>query len=286
MDGVSGNELLFDTEIVVFDLETTGLSQRFGDEIVEIGAVKARGARVVGEFQTLVNPRRPVSPGASAVNGITDDMLSGAPLITEALPAFLDFIGQLPLVAHNAMFDIGFVAWKIAELNMPKARNPVFDTVRMARALHPGLPGGYSLASMVSHFGLEAGQTHRASGDTMATWQLFRALLEPVAAAPNPPLTLRRALSLQGGSMQWPRVGFEDIVFAPSSAAENILARAIEGKSTVAIAYKSSGNFLSERNIKPIKLFRSCGRTYVTADCLLRNEQRIFRLDRITHIKE
>jgi len=101
-----------DTTIVVFDLETTGFSPRSGDEIVEIGAIKVHGNEVISEFHSMINPLRPISDGASAVNGITHYMVQDAPLIEEILPDFVEFIDDAPLVAHNANFDLPFLAWK------------------------------------------------------------------------------------------------------------------------------------------------------------------------------
>src|SRR5664279_3363886 len=108
---VSFDELgtaLREVTFVVVDLETTGGSPQ-SSAITEIGAVKTRGGEVLGEFQTLVDPGGPIPPFIVALTGITDAMLIAAPRIEQVLPAFLEFLGDAVLVAHNAPFDVGFL---------------------------------------------------------------------------------------------------------------------------------------------------------------------------------
>lgn len=103
-------------DFVAFDLETTGL-EAGRDRIAEIGAVRFERRGVVGRFSTLVNPGIPMPKEASAVNGITDDMLAGAPGIDQALDDFLRFAEGAILVAHNAPFDCGFVNSELGRLD-------------------------------------------------------------------------------------------------------------------------------------------------------------------------
>ena len=95
-------------DYVVFDLETTGIYQE-RDAIIEISAVKVSGGKIVGEYSTLVNPKRHIPAPATAVNGITDEMVAEAPEIGEAIRGFLEFIGNSILVGHNIhTFDMNF----------------------------------------------------------------------------------------------------------------------------------------------------------------------------------
>ena len=97
-------------DYVVFDLETTGTNVH-EDSIIEISALKAEGGIVTDTFSTLVNPQCPIPYYATQVNGITDEMVAEAPLLKEALPEFLDFIGDSVLVGHNIhTFDLRFLA--------------------------------------------------------------------------------------------------------------------------------------------------------------------------------
>jgi len=101
-------------DYVVFDLETTGINQQT-DDIIEISAIKVQGHEITEEFSTLVNPGRRIPKAATAVNGITDEMVADAPDIEAAMEAFLNFIGYAVLVGHNIhTFDTNFVydaAW-------------------------------------------------------------------------------------------------------------------------------------------------------------------------------
>ena len=99
----------FADEIVCFDIETTGLNKKY-EVIIEIGAVVLKNGEITDRFNTFVSPGRILSPEIIRLTGITDEMLEGAPSQEEALRAFLAFAGDRPLAAHNADFDMGFIA--------------------------------------------------------------------------------------------------------------------------------------------------------------------------------
>lgn len=148
---------------VVFDLETTGLN-RAKDKIIEIAAIKFDDSGNEAErFTTLINPEISIPPAASAINHITDDMVRSAPLIWEdsALPAFLAFVGDLPLIAHNAEFDIAFLRAAIGDMFV--ARISYGDSLAMCRKAY-SLPG-YRLEDVATHLGFGVAQSHRAMGD-------------------------------------------------------------------------------------------------------------------------
>jgi len=268
--------------VIVFDLETTGFSPRAGDEIVEIGAVKTFAGEIAETFHSMVNPVRPISPGASEVNGITNDMVADAPLIEHVLPGFLDFVGENPLVAHNAAFDLSFVAWKAAEMGLPARTNLVFDTMLLSRRLHPEFYN-HKLESVISQLGIRETAEHRAVSDAVSTFAVFRKLLEPYVG--NGGLTVGRALKLQGGSAPWPFFHPAEVDPGPETEIEAAIRLAIEQNKTIVIEYQSlSSPHPTAREIRPIHLARRPGRSYVVAYCMLRNEQRIFRVDRIVRI--
>ena len=101
-------DIPFNGEFVAFDLETTGLSS-MNDRITEVGAVILKNGKEIDRFQTLVDPERLLTAENTELTGITIEMLKGLPKIEEILPKFLEFVGDRPLVAHNAAFDIGFI---------------------------------------------------------------------------------------------------------------------------------------------------------------------------------
>ncbi|RZL67220.1 MAG: endonuclease, partial [Rhodococcus sp. (in: high G+C Gram-positive bacteria)] len=124
---------LRDLTFCVVDLETTGAAVSQGSMITEIGAVKVRGGEVLGEFQTLVNPRSEIPPFIAVLTGITNGMVASAPTIASALPAFLEFARGCVLVAHNAPFDVGFLKHNAEVLGHPWPKFEVLDTARLAR---------------------------------------------------------------------------------------------------------------------------------------------------------
>jgi DNA polymerase III epsilon subunit len=125
-------------EHIVFDLETTGLSA-WGDEIIEIGAVRIFGNEIdeKNTFHSLVNPNRVIPPEATAVSGITNDMVKDAPIIDEVLPKFLAFVGDAYWVAHNARFDMSFIMKHLMQMKLKK-QIEVYDTLLFSRGAFPG----------------------------------------------------------------------------------------------------------------------------------------------------
>ena len=162
-------EFSFTDEFVAFDIETTGLFVKY-DAITEIAAAVICNGEVVDQFQTFVDPGRHLEAENIAMTGITDAMLVGAPKPAEALASFLEFVGNRPLVAHNAEFDIGFIRKGCREAGLEF--NPTYlDTLVLAQNLLPEL-NKHKLDIVAEHLGLPAFRHHRA-GDDAATCGLF-----------------------------------------------------------------------------------------------------------------
>ena len=155
---------------VCLDFETTGLSGK-NDKVTEIGAVKVQDGEIVQRFSTLVNPGRPIPPRVVALTGISNDMVEDHPYINEILPIFLGFLGDLPLVAHNAKFDCKFLERDLC-LMAPTIENPVAHTLQQARLRCPGLPS-YKLSYLTEHFQIPLNDAHRAWCDAEATAKLY-----------------------------------------------------------------------------------------------------------------
>lgn len=172
-----GAELLLEqATYVVVDLETTGL--RPGTSaICEIGAVRIRDLERVDEFETLVDPGLRIAPGASAITGLRNEQLRGAPRPAEAVQRFLDFAGDAVLVAHNARFDLAFLDRETERLTGSRIAAPVVDTVLLARTLLAGRVKGFSLGQLAFFLGTDARPCHRALPDARATAELLLALI-------------------------------------------------------------------------------------------------------------
>lgn len=168
----------FSTEICCFDIETTGLKVA-SDAITEIGAVILKNGEITDTFQTFVDPERRLSPEIIGLTGITDDMLRGAPKLSDALRAFLAFAGTRPLAAHNAEFDISFIRAGCRKCGIPF--EPTYlDSLIFAQNLLPEL-GKYKLDIVADHLQLPQFNHHRASDDAVPVAQMlakFFAMLE------------------------------------------------------------------------------------------------------------
>ncbi|MGC4174156.1 DEDD exonuclease domain-containing protein [Demequina sp.] len=175
-------EPLSQTTFVTVDLETTGGSH-VSSQITEIGAVKTRGGEVIGEFQTLVNPGAPIPPMIVALTGITDAMVVEAPPIEEVLPAFLEFLGDAVLVAHNAPFDTGFLRAACRTHGYKWPGSEVVDTVTLARrATTKEEAPNKKLSTLARVFGTEVTPNHRALADARATAEIMHKMFERLAA--------------------------------------------------------------------------------------------------------
>ncbi len=168
---------LYDVTFCVLDLETTGVSPS-ENGITEIGAVKVKGGETVGVFQTLVDPGYPIPPFIKVLTGITDVMLVGAPRIEEALPTFLEFIGDSVVVGHNLRFDLSFLNAAARRLDYPQIDNPRIDTVALARRLVRDEVRSLNLATLARHFRSPVTPNHRALDDVHATTHVLHSLLE------------------------------------------------------------------------------------------------------------
>lgn len=170
---------------IAFDLETTGTVPGV-DQIVEIGAVRFNNGQVDGVFSTLIDPMRSIPPGASAVNGITDDMVIGKPKIESVLTSFAEFCEDLILVAHNAPFDTQFLTSDIKKHEALAPRGIILDTLPISRKVFPGMPN-YKLGTLVQHLKIPSTGFHRAEEDATYCGHVFLELVKRISIGGKPP---------------------------------------------------------------------------------------------------
>jgi DNA polymerase III epsilon subunit family exonuclease len=172
----SHSRLLKDLEFVVVDVEATG-AKTPPNRLIELGAYKIRGQRIVDKFHSLVNPEIPIPRFVAALTGISNEMVRRAPMFAEVAPRWLDFVSDSVLVAHNAPFDTSFLNHEISRV-YPGHRmmNPHLCTVRLSRRVLPDLLN-HRLDTVADHFSISIVSRHRAGSDALATAEIFIMLL-------------------------------------------------------------------------------------------------------------
>ncbi|WP_428631662.1 DNA polymerase III subunit epsilon [Sphingopyxis sp.] len=156
---------------IIFDTETTGFDPKTGDRLVEIGCVELVDRRETGvTFHAYFNPERDMPAAAEAVHGLSIQFLSDKPLFAARVDELIEFLGDAPLVAHNATFDFGFVNAELA-----RAGRPALDmtrmccTVQMARKIHPGAK--HSLDALCTRYGID--RSHRVKHGALLDAELL-----------------------------------------------------------------------------------------------------------------
>lgn len=168
-------------DYVVFDIETTGLRPGL-DEIIELSAVKVKNNEVSDTFSTLVKPTIRIPASATRINGITNDMVSSAPEIAEAMEGFVDFVETEILVGHNIhSFDTNFIYDAAMEAFQEGIYNDYIDTLYMARACLPQLKH-HKLGDISEYFGISTEGAHRALNDCIMNQKCYEKMGELLTA--------------------------------------------------------------------------------------------------------
>jgi DNA polymerase III epsilon subunit family exonuclease len=264
---------LSDVEFVAFDLETTGLSP-VACRIIEFGAVRFRfDGREIDCFEQLVDPCCPIPPEATRVNHITQAMVRGQPVVAAVLPRFVSFLGgpETILMAHNARFDLGFLAAALFTAQLELPAHAVLDTLALSRKCLRTLRS-HRLENVAMRLGVATHEDHRALSDARLAMRIFRAML---ACRPDVE-TIEKLFELaapkafdEGGHHGFP---------APAQHEE--LQLAIRGQLTVVIHYSGAGGE-AVRRVTPRAILQARGRRYLSAFCHRDHIEKTYRLDRI-----
>ena len=164
---------------VVFDFETTGFNATSGDSIIEVGAVKICNGEIIDAFQEFVNPGREISETITNITSITNEMLKDKDVEETVIKRFKEWYGNLPMVAHNAKFDVSFLESAYHKYNLGTFSNPVIDTLELSKALDTNV-FRHSLSAIVKRYDVpfdEEGH-HRADYDAKATALVFHKMIK------------------------------------------------------------------------------------------------------------
>jgi DNA polymerase III subunit epsilon len=265
-------------EFIAFDLETTGLHPVFA-RIIEIGAVRFRGdGTVLDSFQQLIDPQCAISPGAMAVNGISNEMVAGQPLIEDVLPVFTRFIGTDPVVmtAYNAGFDMSFLAFAYSRLGLKKPLHPVVDTLALAR-YRLNLPS-YRMEAVGRSLRLVEQAEHRALEDARLLKDIFLMLIG-IPPKIESAAELLRIL---------PGLNFDEYEASLGEAPSGfeVLWETMATDQAVEMLYLGGSNPGTARVVTPLGVTRMGGLFYLSAYCHQSGINKTFRLDRIASYRK
>ncbi len=270
--------LIKDVPIVVFDTETTGLSPL--SHVVELGAVKLKGDRMVDTMVSLVKPPIPIPPKVVRIHGIDDATVKHAPPFKVVARRFREFVRGCIMVAHNAPFDLKVLSINFQRRGIPLLDNPVLDTRKISRRHFPEV-ADHSLSYLIHVWKSPFKGCHRALADARHTAYIFMGMMNKLGLGPydrvedlfsffGPPDSMLRYQA------RWEEVGRRD------SRVERLLS-ALKEKRVLEIFY--DGDVQGKRCISPLALFSTGKVHYLKALCTPEGRVKTFRIDRITYIR-
>ena len=263
-----------ETDFLVVDVETTGLSSDAGDRVCEVGAVRLRGCAVLDTFGSLVDPRRPISAGAYAVNRISPQMLTSAPQFSSIAEKLWEMMQHSVLVAYNAPFDLSFIVNEFRLIGFPPIRNVVVDALAIARKLLPGL-GKYPQENVAQVLGISFPVQHRATEDAIVTAKIFTLFM-----------SILKAYDLTSVS----DLLRQDLLRDLSEKRLSILQQALDAGGNLWLKYLSASNGeITDRVVTPKQLTLDASArssaTCLRAYCHAAKAERSFRVDRILDLR-
>ena len=269
---------------VAFDTETTGLWAP-AHRLVEIAGVKfSIGNDGIETFEAFINPGRAIPEDAIEVHGITDEMVAKAETVEKVLDKFAKFCGNTIMIAHNAPFDVSFLACEMDRVGMGRPNNTVLDTVDIFKKLQPGIPS-YSLLSLAKHFEITQDQKHRALDDALLVQNLFNLAVSKLSGTKTLAQLLKSFTKMKISEWKLEEValpdGYGDI---EKALAENLrveISYATKDPSSGAVQTNNAERTPKTRVIRPRTVYSLRSKLYINAFCELTGEERTFRLDRI-----
>ena len=262
---------VYAAEFCALDLETTGINP-YIDKIIEVGAVRFTIDGPIVEYQTMINPARHIPEQVSLIHGITDDMVTDAPLCRNILPELIRFIGDAPLIIHNSRFDISFMEMECRHAGIRIPQWESYDTVIFSRRSFPDI-FNHKLDTLCSHFNVPLTH-HRALQDALGCMEIFRRCVK--AKDPGRGWNFAQLNAYSGGAE--PSGLIQELQIKERRGGKIVV-----GKEVVIRYIDGEGN-TTERKILPKKIYKKGKQTVVLAHCFLRDEERFFKVNRIDEV--
>jgi DNA polymerase III epsilon subunit family exonuclease len=257
--------------LVFLDLETTGLDAVWGDSICEIGALKIKGGETVGEFHTLVNPRKAIPYEAYLIHKISNEEVKDAPYFKEVADKLLLFLQGCVICGYNVEFDIGFIQAELRRINYPSLQVPAIDILSMAKRTLQ-LPR-YNLRAIATFLNLNIRSYHRALDDALLASKVFLKLKDILREKGIK--ILENYISLYGIN--------NNIFKFQEEQKVTLLKEAIDKGLVLKMRYFSYNSIVEEKKIKPINLSREQRHFYLWYQSKKEGSRRI-NLNRILDI--
>jgi DNA polymerase-3 subunit epsilon len=185
---------------VVLDVETTGLYPESGDRVIDLSMIRWKGGEIIDTFGMSINPGRPIPKEATAVHGITDSDLVGAPPFAVLSGQVWQYLEGSVIVAHNAPFDVKFINYELANCGYEQWNGIMLCTLQLARRLHNEKHN--KLGDVALRMGIQADGAHTAVGDTMTTLRVFEGMIAQLRGMHFE--TLAHLMRAQGGYLRPP----------------------------------------------------------------------------------
>lgn len=245
-----------DLTFVGFDTETSG-KYPLDAEICEIAAVKWRNGEIVGTFESLIKPSKPMGAEVIAIHGITNDMVENAPHISEKIGEFHAFVQDAIPIAHHAPFDLGFIANEFEKAGLPLPVLPVVCSSLLSRKVFPESEN-HRLQTLIKFFQLPQGTAHRALDDAKACLEVGLKCFEKTGSE----AVLEHAFQAQGGPLTWLRFSMREL---RDHAVIKNLVKAVEEQRVVEMAYGAGSTPGAKRRVHPMGVVRSLDGDFLVA---------------------
>jgi len=284
---------------IFLDIETTGLSPMIS-EIIEISALKISKSGEFLLFSSLIKPQRPITASSELIHGISDEMVSKSPHISEVLPKFMDFIEDAPLFGHSVSFDLAFLVYEAAKLSLSFLENKVFDTCLLARQfsreltknpkfkeLHPSVPEikSHKLEMLAKTFGIDH-KAHRASEDVMASFKITGCMLQNAPREFFHYNFLHKSYLYRVSETKQALGMSEDTPpYQMTSSDYQLLLGAIPNQNLIELSYSGGSKGTAWRPVKPYAFLPGPQGSVLLAECSLTGQNKTFKLDRILKVK-